>query len=153
MQHIELDPGKVLFPIGGTFEKLRIGGLIIVVLAMGSFLIACEKLSPEDRRQALHLPPLGFKGDAQKGLTIFQTNCVACHGPSGGGTVQGPPLVHQVYRTNHHANLSFHFAVRDGVKSHHWNYGDMKPVPEITPEETEHVVAYIRREQRRKGIE
>lgn len=153
MQQIELDSGKVLFPKGRIFERLGIGGLIIVFLATGSFSIACEKLSPEDRRKALHLPPLGFKGDAQKGLTIYQTNCVACHGPSGSGSVQGPPLVHQVYRTNRHANLSFHFAVRQGVKSHHWNYGDMKPVSEITSEETEHVVAYIRREQRRKGIE
>ena len=71
MQHIELDPGKVLFPNGRIFERLRIGGLIIVVLAMGYFLTACERLSPEDRRQALHFPSLGFKGDPQKGLTIF----------------------------------------------------------------------------------
>lgn len=148
-----MDSRKVVLPKGLTFKTLRIGRLTIVVLAMSLFLIACDRLSPEERRQALHLPPLGFKGDTRKGLTIFQTNCVACHGPSGSGTVQGPPLVHQVYRSNHHANLSFHLAVRDGVKSHHWNYGDMKPIPEITPEETEHVIAYIRREQRRKGLE
>ena len=70
MQQIEMDSRKVLFPNGRIFERLRLGGLIIVVLAMGSFLTACERLSPEDRRQALHFPPLGFKGNPQKGLTI-----------------------------------------------------------------------------------
>ena len=123
-----------------------------VALAALLFVTACDISGPEARRQALHLPPLGFKGVVDKGVEPFEKYCMACHGPKGQGTEQGPPLVNQVYRPDHHADLSFHFAVRDGVKSHHWNYGDMKPVPLITPEETEHVIAFIREEQKRAGI-
>ena len=108
---------------------------------------------PEARRQALHLPPPGFKGAVEKGVEPFEKYCMVCHGIKGRGTNQGPSLVDRVYRPDHHADLSFHIAVRDGVKSHHWNYGDMQPVPLITPEETEHIIAYMREEQRRVGIQ
>ncbi|WP_037374497.1 c-type cytochrome [Sedimenticola selenatireducens] len=116
-------------------------------------LTACDVPGPEARRQALHLPPPGFKGIVEKGIEPFEKYCMVCHGVKGRGTDQGPPLIDRVYRPDHHADLSFHIAVRDGVKSHHWRHGDMQPIPLITPEETEHIVAYIREEQRRVGIE
>ena len=128
-----------------------VGSFTLLVLSM--ILAACEKVDPEERRLSLHLPPPGFKGDTRNGRTHFQKYCMECHGQEGKGTPQGPPLVHKIYQSRHHANLSFHIAVRDGVKSHHWSFGDMKPVLEITPEETEHVVAYIRQEQKKEGIE
>ncbi len=28
----------------------------------------------------------------------------------------------------------------------------MKPLPDVTPEATEHIIAYVRREQRKSGI-
>ena len=109
-------------------------------------------MDPEQRRKALHLPPAGFKGDAKQGRTLFRQYCAACHGQGGLGTQQGPPLVHRTYRPAHHADLTFHMAVRDGVRSHHWNFGAMEPLPDVKPEETEHIVAYIRGAQRRAGI-
>ena len=128
--------------------------LVLTVAMVAPMLVSAGDLpGPEARRQALHLPPMGFKGDADKGVEPFEKYCMMCHGTKGRGNEQGPPLVESVYRPDHHADLSFHFAVHDGVKSHHWNYGDMKPVPLITPEETEHVIAFIREEQKRVGIE
>ena len=126
--------------------------VLAIVVAIPMLVTACDVPEPEARRLALHLPPIGFKGDPNKGVEPFRKYCIVCHGPKGHGSEQGPPLIDRIYRPDHHADLSFHFAVRDGVKSHHWNYGDMKPVPLITPEETEHVIAFIRKEQRRVGI-
>lgn len=126
---------------------------VVAVLALSVLLPACEDIGPEARRQALHLPPVGFKGDADQGVALFQKYCMSCHGQNGSGTDQAPPLVHQTYRPGNHADLTFHFAVRDGVKSHHWSFGDMRPVPGITPEDTEHVIAYIRQAQRKPGIQ
>ncbi len=123
-----------------------------LVLILPLVLVACEGLDPEERRKAMHLPPVGFKGNAQQGRVLFNQYCVTCHGQSGRGTLQGPPLVHQIYRPAHHTGLTFHFAVRDGVRSHHWNFGDMKPLPDVTPETTEHIIAYVRREQHKAGI-
>ena len=143
---------KALYAEVKSSRHIRESGFAVFVLFIGIFIIGCEQINPEDRRQALHLPSSGFKGDPEKGLVIYRNTCVNCHGSNGRGTSEGPPLVHRVYRTSHHADYSFHLAVRDGVKSHHWNFGDMNPVPTITPDETEHVVAYIRREQRRRGI-
>ncbi len=36
------------------------------------------------------LDPL--KGDSTSGRLVFESNCIACHGPDGNGTVGGPPL-------------------------------------------------------------
>ena len=67
-------------------------------------------------------------------------------------TEQGPPLVHETYRPGHHADLTFHWAVRDGARQHHWNFGDMLPVPNLTPEDVGHIIAFLREKQRDAGI-
>lgn len=121
-------------------------------LAALLLLAACEAPDPEERRASQHLPPPGFKGEPAQGAALFATYCQACHGAAGTGTDQGPPLVDKVYQTQHHADFAFHMAVRDGVRQHHWAFGDMPAVADITPEQTEHIVAFIRREQLKAGI-
>jgi mono/diheme cytochrome c family protein len=60
---------------------------------------------------------------------IFAANCAQCHGAQGGGTDQGPPLVHIVYEPGHHPDESFRRAVREGVAPHHWDFVPMPPQP------------------------
>ncbi len=115
-------------------------------------LAGCESPEPEQMRANLHLPDPDFVADAKRGGDLFQANCARCHGEDGRGTREGPPLVHKIYRPGHHADLSFHLAVRNGVRQHHWNFGDMAPLKELAPEDTGHVIAYVRQEQRRAGI-
>ncbi len=122
-------------------------------LFLSLLVVACDSGDPLARRQALHLPPPGFKGVASQGVALFQENCSNCHGSNGLGTEQGPPLIHPAYNPKHHADLAFHMAVRDGVKPHHWQFGEMPALPDITPEETEHIIAYIRQQQRSAGSE
>jgi len=116
-------------------------------------LSACDRPSQEELQQRQHLPEKGFAGNAALGKQLFDANCARCHGVMGRGTDQGPPLVHQVYRPGHHADLAFHMAVKNGTRQHHWHFGDMPPVTGVTPEEVEHIVAYVRQEQRRSGIQ
>lgn len=123
-----------------------------LLFSLTIFLTACEAPDPEARRAALHLPPEGFVGDAAQGRALFATNCATCHGINAQGTGQGPALVDKVYRPAHHADFAFHMAVRDGVRQHHWGFGDMPAAPQVTPEQTAHVIAYIRQEQSTAGI-
>lgn len=125
----------------------------IVLMLISVFLVACDSLDPESIRKRQHLPGKDFVADVQLGESQFSTNCSRCHGQTGKGSAYGPPLVDKVYRASHHADIAFHWAVKDGVKQHHWNFGDMPPVSNVSPEEVGHIIAYIRQQQRISGIQ
>jgi hypothetical protein len=38
------------------------------------------------------------------------------------------------------------------VRSHHWNFGDMPPQPQVTPQQLADIVAYVRVLQEANGI-
>jgi len=122
--------------------------LVGLTLALGG----CDKPQPEEARKRLHLPPPGFVADARLGDGLFAANCARCHGRDARGTSQGPPLIDQIYRPGHHADLTFHMAVKNGARQHHWQFGDMPPVRGVSPEAVGHIIAYVRREQRTVGI-
>jgi len=65
---------------------------------------------------------------------------------------QGPTLIDRIYHPGHHADLSFRFAVNQGVRAHHWRFGDMPPVPNVTEQEVEQIICYVRELQRFHGI-
>jgi cytochrome c len=115
-------------------------------------LAACDGGSGERDPNPLHLPPQGFVGDSIKGKALYYKNCQVCHGENGLGTNHGPPLVNNIYNPRHHADLAFHFAARNGVRSHHWKFGDMEPIPNVSPEDVGHIVTYVRELQRKAGI-
>lgn len=90
---------------------------------------------------------------AEAGRAAYDRRCLQCHGPHGAGSAAGPPLVHRVYRSAHHADVAFALAVRRGVRAHHWRFGDMPPQVDAPPEEVEAITRYIRELQRRNGID
>ena len=53
---------------------------------------------------------------------------------------------------DHTHNMAFQLAVANGVRAHHWQFGDMAPVPELTPDDVAHITAFVRGEQRKMGI-
>ncbi len=67
------------------------------------------------------------------------------------GTKLGPPLVRRVYRPSHHADIAFQIAVKYGTRQRHWEFGDMKPVAGVTPDDVVHIAAYAR--ARRPALE
>ncbi|MCX2724259.1 cytochrome c [Roseibium salinum] len=100
---------------------------------------------------AVTVPDLSSR--ALEGRALFQENCAACHGEKAGGrNGMGPPLVHKIYEPGHHADGAFLLAVMRGVRAHHWPFGDMPPVENVTDKDVEKIVAYVRELQRANGI-
>lgn len=89
----------------------------------------------------------------QAGLAAFDANCAQCHGDRALGTEQGPPLVHTIYEPSHHADLAFVMAAQRGVRAHHWQFGDMPPLPHLEHEQILSIIAYVRFLQEKVGIE
>ncbi len=88
----------------------------------------------------------------ESGAQLFASRCAGCHGRSASGSDKGPPLVHQIYEPGHHADASFYQAVRQGVKSHHWSFGNMMPIPGISDKQIGQIVTYVRNLQVENGI-
>jgi len=101
---------------------------------------------------SLFLIPHGAKAQGPAGEAVYNRHCSGCHGAAGAGTGKGPPLVHKIYRPGHHADITFHLAVRRGVRAHHWRFGDMPPVEGLKKEEVNEIIGYIRGLQREAGI-
>ena len=82
----------------------------------------------------------------------YRGNCMGCHGEWGDGTEKGPPLMHKYYLPGHHSDAAFLRAITQGTKAHHWNFGDMLPVDNVSSQEAGHIIAFIRWLQKEKGL-
>ena len=99
---------------------------------------------------AVVAPALSAK--AQAGREVFDARCALCHGNNAAGSSQGPPLVHRIYEPGHHQDFAFRNAVRNGVMAHHWQFGNMPPVPGLSDNDIEQLICYVRELQRANGI-
>ncbi|KGF70478.1 cytochrome C [Hoeflea sp. BAL378] len=90
---------------------------------------------------------------AQAGKAAFDARCAECHGVNAAGQDGiAPPLVHKIYEPGHHGDISFQLAARNGVRAHHWPFGDMPPVEQIGDAEIATIVTYVRELQAANGI-
>ena len=87
----------------------------------------------------------------QAGETLFNANCSACHGVGAVGTNQGPPLIDRTYHPGHHNDFSIRNAIKNGVRSHHWDFGNMLPVAGVSEDDAEKIICYIRDTQLASG--
>jgi mono/diheme cytochrome c family protein len=87
-----------------------------------------------------------------KGQKLYESSCASCHGRELTGTEKGPPLLHGFYKPSHHGDPSFYRAALQGVKAHHWGFGDMPPVPGMTEVKVKSIVSYIRFYQQQKKL-
>jgi mono/diheme cytochrome c family protein len=90
--------------------------------------------------------------DLERGRELFVMNCAACHGTNAQGSLNGPPLVHEIYEPGHHPDELFQRAVAEGSPQHHWEFGPMPPVPGLSEAEVADITAYVRELQREAGI-
>ncbi|TVO59722.1 c-type cytochrome [Denitromonas halophila] len=97
-------------------------------------------------------PSPGLMPNPTMGKPLFEKNCASCHGVQLDGSDKGPPLVHRIYEPSHHGDIAFQLAAKNGTRAHHWQFGDMLPVPGVTPDDVAHITAYVRMHQRRAGI-
>ena len=97
--------------------------------------------------------PQTLSENAQIGKIGFEAKCAACHGINAAGQDGvAPPLVHIIYEPSHHGDDSFQRAAAQGVRGHHWPFGDMPQVEGVTPADVTMIVAYIRELQQANGI-
>lgn len=98
--------------------------------------------------------PAELSAQARLGETYFNAVCASCHGTNAAGKDGvAPPLVHRIYEPGHHGDMAFVLAARNGVKAHHWPFGNMPPVEQrLTDGELGAIVAYVRELQRANGI-
>lgn len=139
-------------------------GKIIVVAAIAAAIAAAavwtrggeraSEAAGADKGAALSVTvPAAFSAEAKMGERAFNAVCAACHGANAAGTPSGPPLVHRIYEPSHHGDYAFEMAVSEGVRAHHWKFGDMPPQPALTRADLKTVIAYVRELQRANGIE
>lgn len=94
-----------------------------------------------------------LSSSAQAGKEKFKASCQNCHGANAVGQVGvAPPLIHKIYEPGHHGDPSFYAAAKNGVRSHHWSFGDMPPVPGVTEADMGLIISYVRALQRANGI-
>ena len=98
-------------------------------------------------------PSPGLMPNPSLGKSLFAKHCAACHGADLKGSDKAPPFLHRIYESSHHADASFQLAAKNGVTAHHWQFGNMAPIPQVTPDDVAHITAYVRVEQRKIGIQ
>lgn len=97
--------------------------------------------------------PAELSANAKIGKRAFDGVCASCHGANAAGqNGVAPPLVHKIYEPSHHGDASFLLAAKNGVRSHHWEFGDMPPVKGLTDGDVKMIVAYVRELQKANGI-
>ncbi|MEC4888461.1 MAG: cytochrome c [Nitrospira sp.] len=125
-------------------------GLGFLVLSVG-VAPACSQGEPP-AKPASSQSSAAVPAELQPGEAKFTANCSACHGAGGVGTQQGPPLVHKIYEPNHHGDAAFQRAAANGVKAHHWEFGNMPKIEAVTPEDVDQIIKYVRWLQHQAGV-
>lgn len=126
-------------------------GLKILMPAL-AVLCLSTVLPAQAQTMQIPKPSEGLMPNPAKGKKLFSANCASCHGADLKGSDKGPAMLHKVYEPSHHGDVAFQLAVKNGVRAHHWQFGDMKPVPGLTPDDVAHITVFIRAEQRKVGI-
>lgn len=139
-----------------------IAGLLVVGIGFGYYVTSSNKPATlpvsdqtDGNQSALTSVklPTRLSENATLGKRVFEAKCAVCHNVNGAGRVGiAPPLVHVIYEPSHHGDESFQRAVANGVRGHHWPFGDMPPVDGLTRGDVQMIITYIRELQRENGI-
>jgi len=127
--------------------------IAVAAVVLGGVALVISKMSDgagEPGKVPVTVPALSAQG--QKGQVAFTANCAACHGENGSGTLKGPPLIHDTYNPGHHPDGSIFNAIRKGVQSHHWSYGNMPAQRQVTKSTAADIIGFIRELQKANGI-
>ena len=116
------------------------------LLALSGFVVACGSTDSASSG------PAGDRAESN-GADVYAASCASCHGEDLRGTDKGPSHLSIVYEPNHHGDDSFRSAIANGAPQHHWNFGDMAPVEDLSDAQVEAVIAFVRAEQQRLGFE
>jgi len=141
----EMNQANEMTQMKKTMKTSRAFWIGFFVLLLGAT-PACSQ--NETAPKGVGTAPAEFQSGEQK----FAAKCSACHGAGGVGTNQGPPLVHKIYEPNHHGDEAFQRVAVNGVKAHHWQFGNMPKIEGVTQDDVEQIVKYVRWLQKQAGI-
>lgn len=143
-------------------KNLRIGIAVLALAGFGALIYstnskqvrqAAAPASAAGGRAIVEVKVPEFTGKAVLGQLAYVAKCAACHGDNAVGQAGvAPPLVHRIYEPSHHGDMAFVMAAKNGVRAHHWKFGNMPPVEGITDAEVGTIIAYVRVLQRANGI-
>lgn len=107
---------------------------------------------PGDAMVAVRVPA-SLSEQEEIGKRAYDAVCASCHGENAQGKDgKAPPLVHKIYEPGHHADIAFVLAAQNGVRAHHWKFGNMPAVKGVTQADVLNIIAYVRALQRENGI-
>lgn len=132
-------------------KKNNVFGIIAIGMVLIGGYFTLEFFKEEKGLTTLVLLP-ELSVHAKAGKVAFAKNCQSCHGENGSGTEQGPTLIHEIYNPGHHSDQSFFLAVKNGVRAHHWPYGNMPPQRHVKLAEMKDIIVFIREIQQENGI-
>ncbi len=129
--------------------------LAVVAIGLGSYFYTNQPVEPKAEGAPLVTVTIPELTPAQQtGKLAYTENCAACHGKNAAGQDGvAPPLVHKIYEPNHHGDGAFFLAAQNGVRAHHWPFGDMAPVEGVTQQDVASIIEYVRALQRANGID
>lgn len=144
---------------------------VIAFLAVGGFAVywnakqavrqdAGHSMVPPDTTELAEGAPIvqvvlpeELSSNAQIGKRAFDVKCAVCHGTNAAGQNSvAPPLIHKIYEPSHHGDMAFVLAARNGVRSHHWTFGNMPRITGLTDGDVKMIARYVRELQQANGI-
>ena len=132
----------------GSITKIA----VILVVAGGLGTVAYNMFRGAAGVGPTVVEPASLSTLASAGKPLFKANCAPCHGLQANGTDHGPPFINTIYNPGHHPDEAFFYAAKNGVRAHHWRFGNMPPVQGVTPADVSAIVRYIRELQEANGI-
>ncbi len=138
-----------------TFAKLRevkIANWVVFLFLTAIMIGIITGCKGEEEKPLKNLSTSVVPAGYEKGEVAFNSYCAKCHGEKGAGTKEGPPFIDKVYEPNHHGDMSFLLAVQNGVRAHHWKYGNMPKIKNVSEKEINEIVEYVRWLQRQADI-
>lgn len=132
-------------------EKITINALpVLINITVMVLYLFSTAMASESVAEKSAAPKVPFQ--YALGMQHYGNMCAGCHGKWGEGSKQGPPLMHPFYKPSHHADAAFYRAALQGVKAHHWQFGDMPPIKGATQKDLDAIIPFIRWLQREKGV-
>ena len=138
---------------------MRISAPLLAILIVGAIVYSLRPLGNNEATAEEGAPivkieiPRQLSEIATLGKQAFDIKCASCHGQDAvGQNGIAPPLVHKIYKPNHHGDETFQRAVAMGVRAHHWKFGNMPAIEGLTRADVKAIIAYVRELQRHNGI-
>ena len=136
-------------PVQGSPVKWMLALLGLIIVLTAGTLWDREKISI---KASPKIPELSTAG--KLGRVLVNTQCAECHGEDGTGySRKGPPLLHPMYREEVFPDHHFKRVIREGRRQRAWQFGPMPAQPQLSDEDINNILAFVREVHNETGVE